>query len=163
MKEDVIQHSGKPTPAHCSVVCAPAGVVLVEPARIKTLEQVHDLIVMVDIPSTEKPHQDIKQRVIDALTMLVLPPSINEIIICSHGDNINPDIVCDQETPWSEPTNIDIPEVITPIPVNNYNPTHNQQIRYRNNAFENLLNQQFLHHKNKHDNTIFFYPNIKNK
>lgn len=142
-------------------ICGPVGVTVFDNPYTQK-QDAPDLIVAVNVPP-KKTDQKIKQMVIDALTMLVLPPSINEIIICSHGDNINPDIVCDQETPWSEPIHIDIPEVITPIPVNNYNPTHNQQIIYRNNAFENLLNQQFLHQKNKYDNTIFFYPNIKNK
>jgi hypothetical protein len=173
MKEDVIQHSGKPTPAHCSVASAPAGVVLVGRAHITTSDQVHNLIVAVDIPSTEKPHQELKQIVIDVLTTLVLPPVTADIIICSHSDdNTNPDMTCDYslyKEICPQTRTFHIPEVIEPDIITDnyyaskYYPSKKNQIRGLNKHYERLLEQQFLHHKTAHRQLCVSRYNIIHK
>ena len=164
MKEDVIQHSNKITPALSSMICAPAGVVLVEPAYTTPSEQVHDLIVAVGMPPTGKTPQDIKQIVIDVLTMLVLPPcKEDDIIFCSPSDIIKPDTVYEynpEPIMFQKP-----PEVVWPKPIilDDYFSDKRTQIRGQKRHFENRLKQQYLHHKNTHKPFCIFQHGIRHR
>ena len=103
------------------------------------------------------------------LTTLMLPCTGDiDIIICSHGDEINPDMTCDYSLYKEirpQTRTFHIPKVIEPniimIEYYEYNATKRQ--KRQQNALKNRLNQQYKNNKIKHNNNIFYQYNIKHK